>query len=124
MSDRMICRTTMNPCHQPDMCSPWGGCPPVAPWPAPAGVEVEITRLRAENERLTADLNSMSFAHTIAEADVTKLRAALTDAQWGDLSRTIDRFSAGEISDLVALGLIGRIVFSLNEKRQAALGRG
>lgn len=63
MSD-LICRKTMRVCDTPGMCSPWGGCPPVAEWSAPAAGEVEITRLRAR----IAELEDIVEALRIGEA--------------------------------------------------------
>ena len=54
-------------------------------------------------------------------AAVRRLREALAHQQWQIIDRAIERYSAGEISELVALGLVAAGHMILDEVRRAAL---
>ena len=49
------------------------------------------------------------------------LKAFLHNDQWAIIDRAIERYSAGEISDLHALGLISAGFLKLDADRQTAL---
>ena len=61
-------------------------------------------------------------ADTLARR-VERLEAALRHDQWAIVSRAVERFIAGEISDLHAIGLVAAGFLHLEEARDAALNQ-
>lgn len=55
--------------------------------------------------------------------DRTVMRSFIENAQWQIIDRAIERYSAGEISDLHALGLISAGFLKLDADRQAAIAK-
>lgn len=55
--------------------------------------------------------------------DRTVMRSFLNHDQWQIIDRAIERYSAGEISDLHAMGLISAGFLKLDADRQAAIAK-
>jgi hypothetical protein len=58
---------------------------------------------------------------TFAWNELIELQDFAQDKQWDLVSQALARYSRGEISDLVALGIIGLGLLVLDKKRRMAL---